>query len=301
MAFEVEWFVGARRGRRHAGLQRPGVRHDPGGRAVGLRWPTCWRRSTRRACRSSSSTPSTPPASSSCRSRPPTRWRRPTAWCWCAQTIRAVSRRARAARVVRAGRGRRPGRQRRAPALLGLAAAAPTCSPAATGPYGLTARGESVLAGAARPAAGAVRDRRAERGELPAAGARSAGPAPYQCWGGRTGRRRCGWSPAAAASATGGQRRAQVLRRAAPTRTWWSARWRRSSRPPSSGGVRLPPEVTVDPARCRRTSGRRGCRSRVAEAVAALRADDVLPTALGEPLLEAFVAVRRAEAELFAG
>ena len=35
------------------------------------------------------------------------------------------------------------------------------------------------------------------------------------------------------------------------------------------------------------------------DAVDALRADDVLPAALGEPLLEAFCAVRRAEQELF--
>jgi glutamine synthetase len=65
-------------------------------------------------------------------------------------------------------------------------------------------------------------------------------------------------------------------------------------------GRSLPAEVPDDPAllpeaeqppRLPRTS---------AEAVAALRADDVLPAALGEPLLEAFCAVRQAEAELFA-
>jgi glutamine synthetase len=38
----------------------------------------------------------------------------------------------------------------------------------------------------------------------------------------------------------------------------------------------------------------------VDEAVAALQADDLLTAALGEPLLDAFCAVRRAEVELFA-
>jgi len=65
-------------------------------------------------------------------------------------------------------------------------------------------------------------------------------------------------------------------------------------------GRTLPPEVPDDPAllppdqqppRLPRTS---------TEAVAALRGDDVLPAALGAPLLEAFCAVRQAEVELFA-
>jgi glutamine synthetase len=62
---------------------------------------------------------------------------------------------------------------------------------------------------------------------------------------------------------------------------------------------RLPPEVAVDPASLPEDQQPPRLPRSVEEAVDALRADDVLPAALGEPLLEAFCAVRRAEAELF--
>ncbi|HEY3007727.1 MAG TPA: glutamine synthetase family protein [Micromonosporaceae bacterium] len=63
---------------------------------------------------------------------------------------------------------------------------------------------------------------------------------------------------------------------------------------------RLPPEVPGDPALSpEREQPPRLPRS-IGEAVEALRADDVLPALLGEPLLEAFCAVRLAEALLFA-
>jgi glutamine synthetase len=63
---------------------------------------------------------------------------------------------------------------------------------------------------------------------------------------------------------------------------------------------RLPPEVPGDPALLpEREQPPRLPRS-IGEAVGALRADDVLPALLGEPLLEAFCAVRLAEAQLFA-
>jgi glutamine synthetase len=65
-------------------------------------------------------------------------------------------------------------------------------------------------------------------------------------------------------------------------------------------GLRLPPEVTVDPASLPAIEQPARLPQSVTEAVAALRADDILPAALGEELLEAFIAVREAEAGLFA-
>jgi glutamine synthetase len=63
---------------------------------------------------------------------------------------------------------------------------------------------------------------------------------------------------------------------------------------------RLPAEVPGDPALLPEAEQPPRLPQSVDEAVAALRADDVLPAALGEPLLDAFCAVRRAEVELFA-
>jgi glutamine synthetase len=66
-------------------------------------------------------------------------------------------------------------------------------------------------------------------------------------------------------------------------------------------GRRLPPEVPGDPALLPADRQPPRLPHDVGEAVAALRADDVLPALFGEVLLEAFCAVRLAEAELFAG
>lgn len=63
---------------------------------------------------------------------------------------------------------------------------------------------------------------------------------------------------------------------------------------------RLPPEVPGDPALLPAAEQPPRLPQTVAEAVAALRADDVVPAALGELLLEAFCAVRQAETDLFA-
>ena len=62
----------------------------------------------------------------------------------------------------------------------------------------------------------------------------------------------------------------------------------------------LPPEVPGDPALLPEADQPPRLPRSADEAMAALRADDVLPALLGEPLLEAFCAVRRAEAERFA-
>jgi glutamine synthetase len=63
---------------------------------------------------------------------------------------------------------------------------------------------------------------------------------------------------------------------------------------------RLPDEVPGDPALLPAADQPPRLPRSIDESLAALRADDVLPAALGEPLLEAFCAVRRAEADLFA-
>lgn len=69
----------------------------------------------------------------------------------------------------------------------------------------------------------------------------------------------------------------------------------------AEAGGPLPPEVAVDPADLPPTRQPPRLPQSVSEAIARLEQDDVLPEALGEPLLEAFVAVRRAEVELFSG
>ena len=74
----------------------------------------------------------------------------------------------------------------------------------------------------------------------------------------------------------------------------YRARWEKRMDRPGAGiiGYEAVAEV-LEPAAPRLPGG-------VGAAVDALRADDVLPGLLGEPLLEAFCAVRLAEAELFA-
>ena len=64
-------------------------------------------------------------------------------------------------------------------------------------------------------------------------------------------------------------------------------------------GRRLPVEVPVDPATLPPAQQPPRLPQSVPEAVDALLADGVLPGALGEPLLTAYCAVRRAEADLF--
>jgi len=66
-------------------------------------------------------------------------------------------------------------------------------------------------------------------------------------------------------------------------------------------GRRLPDEVPVDPASLPQGQQPPRLPQSVEEAVNALIGDDVLPAAMGEPLLDAFCAVRLAEAELFRG
>ena len=167
------------------------------------------------------------------------------------------------------------------------------------GPYGLTAPGEALLAG--------LLDR------LPALTAISAPSvasylrlvpqrwaAPYQCWGrenreaalrlvtGSVGER--DRAANAELKCCDGSANPYLVVGAV---TAIAAASFRSDR-------RLPAEVPGDPAVLPAAEQPPRLPRSVGEAVAALRADDVLPAALGEPLLDAFCAVRQAEAELFA-
>ena len=67
------------------------------------------------------------------------------------------------------------------------------------------------------------------------------------------------------------------------------------------GRAGLPPEVTVDPASLDLATQPARLPQSLTEATAALEADALLRDAMGEPLFHAFLAVRRAEVELFAG
>ena len=67
-----------------------------------------------------------------------------------------------------------------------------------------------------------------------------------------------------------------------------------------SSQKKLPPEVPGDPALLPTAEQPPRLPSSLDEALAALQVDDLIPAALGEPLFDAFCAVRRAEVELFA-
>jgi glutamine synthetase len=168
------------------------------------------------------------------------------------------------------------------------------------GPYGLTPHGEALLAG--------LLDR------LPALAAISAPSvsshlrlvpqhwaAPYQCWGlenreaalrlvtGSAGER--DRAANAEVKCCDGSANAYLVV-AAVTAIATAA---------VETGGRLPPEVPGDPALLAPAQQPPRLPAGVDAALAALRGDDVLPDLLGPPLLEAFCAVRRAEAQLFAG
>jgi glutamine synthetase len=168
------------------------------------------------------------------------------------------------------------------------------------GPYGLTASGEALLAG--------LLDR------LPAVTAISAPSvasqlrlvpqhwaAPYQCWGrenreaalrlvtGSVGERERAAN--AELKCCDGSANPYLVVGAVTAIAAASFQSPRS----------LPPEVPDDPALLPEDEQPPRLPQSVEAAVAALRADDVLPGLLGEPLLEAYCAVRQAEADLFAG
>ncbi|GIJ44368.1 glutamine synthetase [Virgisporangium aliadipatigenens] len=168
------------------------------------------------------------------------------------------------------------------------------------GPHGLTADGESVLAGVLRrlPAFTAV-------GAPNVASYLRLQPqrwaAPWQCWG-RENRE------AALRLVTGSTGEGEVAANAelkcvdgAANPYLVVAAVTAIAAASHGRGETLPPEVTVDPATL--PEGRRPQRlpQSLPEAVAALRADDVLPTLFGPELLDAYCAVRTAEAAALAG
>jgi glutamine synthetase len=168
------------------------------------------------------------------------------------------------------------------------------------GPYGLTASGEALLAG--------LLDR------LPALVAISAPSvasylrlvpqrwaAPYQCWG-RENRE------AALRLVTGSLGERETAANAelkccdgAANPYLVVAAVTAIAAASAGGDRRLPDEVAGDPALLPPDRQPPRLPADIATAVAALRADDVLPKLLGPALLEAFCAVRHAEAKLFDG
>ncbi|HEU4424221.1 MAG TPA: glutamine synthetase, partial [Pilimelia sp.] len=167
------------------------------------------------------------------------------------------------------------------------------------GPYGLTEPGESILAGLLErlPALTAI------GAPSPASYLRlepQRWAAPWQCWGrenreaalrlitGSVGERE--WAANAELKCFDGSANPYLLV-GAVTEVATAAR---------GAELRLPPEVPGDPALLPPEQQPPRLPRSVPDAVAALRADDVLPDALGEPLLAAYCAVRLAEHDLFA-
>jgi glutamine synthetase len=167
------------------------------------------------------------------------------------------------------------------------------------GPYGLTERGESLLAG--------LRDRLPA---LCAIGAPSPASylrlvpqrwaAPWRCWGLE--------NREAALRLVTGSRGERDLAANAELKCFDAAAnpyllvgaVTAVATAALDAGLRLPPEVPGDPALLPAADQPPRLPGSVPEAVAALRADDLLAGVLGEPLLAAFCAVREAEHELFA-
>lgn len=168
------------------------------------------------------------------------------------------------------------------------------------GRYGLTGRGESMLAGllASLPALCAI-SAPSVPSYLRLVPQRWA--APYQCWG-RENREAAlrlitGTAGAQATAANielkcvdGSANPYLVAGAAVAVATAAVDR-----------GLRLPPEVCVDPAELPEGEQPPRLPQSLPAATEALERDDVLTAALGESLLAAFVAVRRAETELFDG
>ena len=168
------------------------------------------------------------------------------------------------------------------------------------GRYGLTGRGESMLAGllSALPALCAI-SAPSVPSYLRLVPERWAGP--YQCWG-RENREAAlrlvtgtEGSQATAANAelkcADGSANPYLVAGAVVAMATAAV----------DRGLKLPPEVGVDPASLPEAEQPPRLPESVTAAVDALERDDVLTAALGEPLLAAFVAVRRAEVGLLDG
>ena len=168
------------------------------------------------------------------------------------------------------------------------------------GRYGLTARGESILAGLldALPALCAI-GAPSVASYLRLAPQRWA--APWQCWG-RENREAALRlvTGTAGTEATAANAEIKCFDASANPYLVVGAVAALAAATVDEGRV-LPDEVVVDPAMLPAGGRPPGLPRSVAEAVDHLEKDGRLRAALGEALFQAFVAVRRAEAELFSG
>jgi glutamine synthetase len=168
------------------------------------------------------------------------------------------------------------------------------------GPHGLTGRGESILAGLldGLPALCAV-------GAPSVASYRRLVPqrwaGPWQCWGlenREAALRLVTGTAGTEATAANAELKCfdasanPYLRTGAVTAVATAC---------ADEGLRLPAEITVDPATLPAGAQPPRLPRSVPEALAHLEKDERLRSAFGDPLVDAFVAVHRAEAELFAG
>src|SRR5437763_1268306 len=168
------------------------------------------------------------------------------------------------------------------------------------GPYGLTGRGQSILAGLlnALPALCAI-GAPSVASYLRLVPQRWAGP--WQCWG-RENREAALRLVTGTAGTEASAANAEIKCFDASANPYLVVGAVAAlAAATADEGRRLPDEVAVDPATLP-SGGRPPCLPRtIVEAVDHLTQDKRLWAALGDPLFEAFVAVRRAEAELFAG
>jgi glutamine synthetase len=168
-----------------------------------------------------------------------------------------------------------------------------------SGPHGLTARGESALAGllARLPALAAI-GAPSVASYLRLVPQRWAGA--YQCWG-RENREAALRFVTGSAGAGEGAANAEV-KCCDPAANPYLLTGAVAAIVADSAdaGLRLPPEVTVDPASLPEVDQPHRLPTSVTDAAGYLERDELLRSALGDELFEAFLAVRRAEVELFA-
>jgi glutamine synthetase len=168
------------------------------------------------------------------------------------------------------------------------------------GPYGLSKRGESVLAGLLEhlPALCAI-GAPSVASYLRLVPQHWAGP--YRCWGRENREAALRFITGTAGSADTGANAELKCFDASANPYLLAGAVVAVAAATADAGLRLPPEVTVDPAELPPASQPPRLPRSLSQSIERLQRDDVLPEALGEPLLEAFLAVRRAEIDLFAG
>ncbi|WP_460527342.1 type I glutamate--ammonia ligase [Flindersiella endophytica] len=166
------------------------------------------------------------------------------------------------------------------------------------GPYGMTERGESLLAALLRrlPALSAL-GAPSVPGRMRLLPGRWAGP--YQCWGREN--REAGLRFVTGTSGNESQAANVELKCVdGSANPYLVAGAVMAVSAAVTEGSRLPDEYRVDPASLPAAGQPPRLPETVEAACSALEQDDVLCSALGEPLLQAFLAVRRAEVQLYA-